>query len=83
MRKKLFLGISIALITLLTRLYCGVYVHDEFAEENFFIKHRPTWKWKFYSPIGQSDLKLQDLIPEKQSEQKYFNEFVRDQGLSR
>jgi hypothetical protein len=83
MRKKLIFGISIALIVLLIRLYCGVYVHDEFGDKCFFIKHRPTWKWKFFSPIGQSDLKLQDLTPENQTEQKYFNEFVRDQGLSR
>lgn len=83
MKKNIIIIISIALIGLLTRLYCGVYIHDEFAEENFFIKYRPTWKWKFYSPIGQSDLKLHDLTLEKQIEQKYFNEFVRNQSLSK
>jgi hypothetical protein len=48
----------------------------------FFFKHRPTWKWKFSSPQGMSDIKLEELSEEKQIEQKYFNEFVRDQGLS-
>ncbi len=83
MKKKLLLGFTVVLVGLLLRLYCGIYVHDEFAKENFFIKYRPTWKWKFYSPIGQSDLKLKDLTTEKQIEQKYFDEFVRDQGLSK
>ena len=83
MRKKLLIGISVALVALLVRLFFGVYIHDEFGEENFFIKYRPTWKWKFYSPIGQSDLRLKDLSPEEQIEQKDFDEFVRSQGLSR
>jgi hypothetical protein len=48
----------------------------------FFIKHRPVWKWEFYSPIGMSDMKIDELSKEKQIEQEYFNEFVLDQGLS-
>lgn len=82
MRKKIILTISIVIVGLLIRLYCGIYRHDEFAENHFFIKYRPSWKWKFYSPIGQSDLKFEDLTPEKQIEEKYFNEFVREQGFS-
>jgi hypothetical protein len=42
-----------------------------------FIKHRPTWKWKFYSPIGMSDSKMEELSEEKQVEEKYYDEFVR------
>lgn len=83
LNNRIVVGITVALICLLVRLYCGIYVHDEFAENNFFIKHRATWKWKFYSPIGQSDLKINDLPFEERIEQKYFNEFVRDQNLSR
>ena len=83
MKNRIILGIVITLMCLLVRLYCGLYVHDEFAESNFFIKHRATWKWKFYSPIGQSDLKMNDLTLDEQIEQKYFNEFVKDQNLSR
>ncbi len=65
------------------RMFCGVYIHDEYGEMRFFIKHRPTWKWEFYSPIGQSDLTIEELTLEKQIEQNYFNEFIRDQKLSR
>lgn len=64
-------------------MLCGVYIHDEFGEKHFFIKHRPIWKWKFYSPLGQSDLKIEELTSDEQIEQKYFDEFVRDQNLSR
>ena len=64
-------------------MFFGVYVHDEFYNECLFIKHRPTWKWKFYSPFGMSDLTMEDLTEEEKKEQLLFYEFVRDQGLSR
>lgn len=82
MGKKIpFISISIS-VGILIRLFCGVYVHDEFAEKHFFLKHRPIWQWQFYSPIGMSDIKMNDLSLEKQIEQKYFNEFVIERGLS-
>ena len=65
------------------RFWLGVYIHDEFFEKHLFIKHRPTWKWKFYSPIGMSDKTMDDLSPEQQVEQRLFDEFVRDRGMSR
>lgn len=81
MKRKIAIGNFIFSTVLIIRLFCGVYIHDEFAEHHFFIKHRPTWKWRFFSPIGQSDLTIQELIKEQQTEQKYFNEFIKDQGL--
>ncbi|MBF4467505.1 hypothetical protein [Flavobacterium sp. LC2016-12] len=83
MKKIISIGIFIFASVLITRIVCGVYIHDEFAERHFFIKYRPSWKWTFYSPLGMSDIKIEELSKEKQTEQKYFNEFVRDQGLSR
>ncbi|QOG02257.1 hypothetical protein [Flavobacterium sp. MDT1-60] len=83
MKKIILLGIFIFAIVFIIRLFCGIYIHDEFAEKHFFIKHRPSLKWTFYSPIGMSDNKIEELSEENQIEQKYFNEFVRDQGLSR
>lgn len=82
MKKKVLVLIFTFATVLIIRLFVGVYDHDEFAESHLFFKHRPTWKWKFYSPQGMSDIKLEELLKEKQIEQKYFNEFVRDQGLS-
>ncbi|OXA77100.1 hypothetical protein SAMN05444397_104269 [Flavobacterium aquidurense] len=83
MKKVISTVIFIFAIVLVIRLFCGVYVHDEFTEKHFFIKHRPTLKWTFYSPTRMSDTKFKELSKEEQTEQKYFNEFVRDQGLSR
>jgi hypothetical protein len=31
---------------------------------------------------GMSDLKFEDLSKEEQIEQKYFNEYIKDRGLS-
>lgn len=83
MEKIISIGIFIFAIVFTIRLFCGIYIHDEFGERYFFIKHHPTWKWTFYSTLGMSDIKIEELSKEKQTEQKYFNEFVRDQGLSR
>lgn len=71
------------MFSIIIRFFCGIYIHDEFGEKHFFIKHRPTWKWKFYSPIGMSDTKFEELNIEKQIEQRYFDEFVSKQDLSK
>ncbi len=70
----LTLGISI-------RFYTGVYIHDEFGSKHFFIKHRPIWKWTFYSPIGMSDKNINDLSDTEKLEQKLFDEFITKQGI--
>lgn len=68
---------------IIIRLFAGVYIHDEFGEKHFFIKHRPIWKWSFHSPIGQSDLKYEELTHEDQKEQLLFDEFILKRGLSK
>lgn len=74
-----------ALILLLIsfRFFFGVYQHDEFNESTIFLKHRPVWKWHFYSPIGMTDLTLDDLDSNRKNEQLYFNEFITEEGLGR
>ena len=80
--KKRILGVIFTFAAVLSiRFFCGVYVHDKFAERHFFIKHRPTWKWTFYSPIGISNKKIEELSEENQIEQKYFNEFIIGQHI--
>lgn len=78
MKLKSIFAIIVITIIIGVRFFCGVYVHDEFAEHHFFIKHRPVWKWKFTSPIGLSDAKFEDLSKEQKIEQKYYEEVVRD-----
>ena len=80
MKKKLAI---LVVLVILCRFFIGVFSHDEFGGTHIFIKHKPTWKWKFYSPLGMSDMKLEDLSKEKQREQMLFNEFVSDKGLSK
>jgi hypothetical protein len=77
MNKRFFGGIILLILITSFRLFFGVYVDDEFGDESLFIKHRPIWKWKFYSPIGMSDLRMKDLTKEKQIEEKYYDEFIR------
>jgi hypothetical protein len=83
MKKKIIIIISLLPISLVTRLWTGVYHHDEFAETHFFIKHRPIWKWTFYSPIGMSDYQLNDLTEEQRTEQLLFEEFISSKGISK
>ena len=82
MANKIVIATIIISVILLIRFFCGVYIHDEFGEKHLFLKHRPIWKWKFYSPIGMSDLKMEELSKENQLEQNYFNAFVSKRGLS-
>lgn len=77
MKKKLIIGFGLILFAIAFRFYFGIYVEEEFGDKNLFLKHRPIWKWKFYSPIGMSDLKIKDLTIEKQIEEKYYDEFIR------
>ena len=66
----------IIIIALVVRLFCGIYIHDEYKEQNLFIKHKPSWKWKFYSPSGMSELKFEEMTEEQKAEQKYWDEFI-------
>jgi hypothetical protein len=72
---KIIILLSLFLI-LIIRFFCGVFENDEFGDDVFFIKHKPTWKWKFYSPRGMGDVKMNQMSIEQQYEQKMFNEFV-------
>lgn len=77
MNKKHKLTLVISLLLCITiRLFCGVFEHDEFGDDVYFIKHKPTWKWRFRSPQGMSDLKIDQMTPAQQEEQILFDEFV-------
>ena len=85
MIRKITITISLIIILAIGfRLKFGVYRHNEFVWENYlFMKHRLIWKWRFYSPIGMSDLTLNDLTEEEKKEEILFNEFIIEQGLSK
>jgi hypothetical protein len=80
LKKKFLLGMGI--LTLLTTiLFCGIARDSEFYEPTIFVKHRPTLKFHFYTPIGESDLKLEDLTEDKKREELLYQEFVVNQGV--
>jgi hypothetical protein len=66
---------------MLTWLLVGFFRDDEFYELHMFAKYRPTFKVNFYSPIGQGDLELKDLSPEKEIEEIAFQDFVMKQHI--
>ncbi|MBB6612074.1 hypothetical protein H7F15_13575 [Pontibacter sp. Tf4] len=82
MKKILFIIITLVL-GILIRLWFGIYHHDEYAETHLFFKHRPILKWTFYSPIGMSNLELDDLNEEERREELLFEEFVTSKGMSK
>ncbi len=69
-------GLSILLLW----LFCGVFEDQEFSILYGFVKHRPSFKVFFYSPLGESDIKMEQLTWRKQLEEKAFNEFVGEGG---
>ena len=54
----------------------GVSRDPEFYEPTIFIKHKPSLKLNFYSPIGESDLTYNDLNDKKKKEESAYQEFV-------
>ncbi|KAA3438396.1 hypothetical protein [Rufibacter hautae] len=83
MKRRMIPVLILILLGLAFRLWLGLYHHDEFAETHLFLKHRPIWKWIFYTPLGLSDLTMKDLSPEEQEEQRLFEEFFSSKGLSK
>jgi len=63
---------------LLTWILVGIYRDDEFYEPNLFVKHRPTFKVNFHSPIGMQSIDLKDLGADDQLEEMAFQDFVVD-----
>ena len=73
--------IKIAIVLIIfSWLFIGVFSEPEFGDKTIFVKHKPTFKIEFYSPIGESDLKLSDLNKEKQIEEIAFQEYIINQN---
>jgi hypothetical protein len=58
----------------------GVYSDREFGGLYLFSKHRPSLRFYFYAPIGESDLEITTLSPSKQRAENDFHEFVELHG---
>lgn len=80
MRKLRYIIIGCFLVVGI-RFFGGVYESDEFNENYFFIKNKPTWKWSFHSPRGLDDTPLSEMTEEDKEEQLLFDEYVKNRVL--
>lgn len=58
-------------------LFVGVKKHPELKEYFIFLKYKPSFKVIFYSPIGKSDKRLEDLSLAEQKEELAYSEFAK------
>lgn len=70
---------------LFTWLFSGIFFEREWREAHIFLKHRPSLKVLFYSPLGEADRsnvpgKEGYLTPGQQAEESAYVEFVEEGG---
>jgi hypothetical protein len=66
---KIFIGITLF-------SFVGIKYDTEFYEPEFFVKHKPNFKIEYYSPIGDSDLTLNDLNGDRKEQEIAYRDFV-------
>jgi hypothetical protein len=57
--------------------FIGVKNHPEQDHRMVIVKHRPSFKLEFYSPIGDSDKLFDELSTEEQKEEQLYREFIK------
>ncbi|WP_052597004.1 hypothetical protein [Aureispira sp. CCB-QB1] len=57
--------------------FIGVKNHPSQGHRMVIVKHRPSLKLEYYSPIGDSKKLLEELSPEEQKEELLYREFVK------
>jgi len=75
-KKLKIIAVIVIAILIPVWLFLGIFQDREFATLYLFTKHRPTLKFFFHAPLGESDNRIEDLPPQKQYEEKAFQEFV-------
>lgn len=56
--------------------FIGIKYDTEFYEPEFFFKHKPNLKIEYFSPVGESDLALEDLSGSRKKAEVDYREFV-------
>ena len=78
-----YLAVSLPVLFLAAWLFLGVYKDREFGNRRLFIKSSPTLKFSFFAPLGESDLTLNDLDPERSQEEVMYRKYVEEGGGNR
>ena len=80
-------GIALAsvVVVLFGWVFSGVFIEREWRDVHLFLKHKPSFKVLFYSPLGEADRssvpgKEGYLTPEKEAEESAYVEFVSEGG---
>jgi hypothetical protein len=57
--------------------FIGVKNHPSQEHRMVIVKHKPSFKLEYYSPIGDSKKLLEELSPEEQKEELLYREFIK------
>ncbi|MBK1880727.1 hypothetical protein [Pelagicoccus mobilis] len=77
-RKKGLLAITAATLVLGAWAFLGVYQDREFSDYYLFTKHKPSLKFYFYAPVGESEKKVEDLPELERKEELAFVEYIHE-----
>lgn len=68
---------SIGILTIIfTWLFAGIYYSAPFHEWTFFVKHQPSTKFIYYSPISESDRSAGDLTAAERYEELAYDNLI-------
>lgn len=76
-KRKLLLA-TLAAAAALALPWVGVYEDAEFSSKHLFLKHRPTAKLYFFSPVGMTDRTESYYRPDEWQEELAFRAYVND-----
>jgi hypothetical protein len=57
--------------------FIGVKNHPSQEHRMVIVKHKPSFKLEYYTPIGDSKKLLEELSPEEQKEELLYREFIK------
>ena len=72
------IGILKILAGLILFSFIGIKYEPEFAEPSFFLKPKPSLTIEYWSPLGDSDMRLEDLTGARRQQELDYSEFVGD-----
>ncbi len=78
MNAKLKTGLVFLVVSF---LFLGIKVDDEFTDHNLFVKYKPSFQMYFRSPLGMQDMP-ENYPKELRAEESIYNQFIREKHWS-